>query len=174
MAKTTAEELDEEAQPNRWPVAIAVSVLIHVIVICEIAVAVWPTRSPLPPLVPIAERPNKTPLPEPVRFATPEPPPVPLSNKVVESGTPPVEAQTAAVTTPTATNLPRRNAGASKRPSGADQPAMVSHVVPRSSPTARTTVRRAEEATPAFDSVGEWFRAMSRMRHGDFAPNRTN
>ena len=213
MARTGPEELDEDSQPNRWPVAIAVSVLIHVIVVCEVAVAVWPHRSPLSALAPSAGGPGT---PQPVAVAQPVEPPAPASvaqgtappqdapmamaaiDAPKRSRTPvvdrpstlpmlePVEAakpvdppalppvkrerapDQAVPAAPVVTDAPKRSRPPSVRP----VPSAYAYAAPPPSwsPPARTAAQRREE--PAFDTVGDWFRAMSRMRHGDFAPQR--
>jgi hypothetical protein len=191
MTRTDPVELDDEAQPNRWPLAIAVSVFLHVVVICEVVVAIWPTgmQAPKPNLSPIAAAPIAPALPiatpsEPAVTVASAPAPEPSS---VEPVPPPPAAQPAAARqtaalAPPPSNRPRDRLRPLPRREASEEPVLPAtapaHYAPARptvvTPPPRPIPRPRDETAPAYASVGDWVRAMSRMRNGDFAPRRVD
>jgi hypothetical protein len=195
MARNDPVELDEEAQPNRWPLAIAVSVFLHVVIVCEVIVALWPTgvQAPKPAVSPVAAAPMAPTLPiatpsEPAVTVASVPDPEPPSVGAVPP--PPSAARQTAALAPLPADRPRdrlrpppRREASEQAVSRATAPAHYAparlapaHLAPARVATLppRPITRQRDETAPAYASVGDWVRAMSRMRNGDFAPRRVD
>lgn len=184
-------QFEEVRPPNPWPIAIAVSLAIQAIIVLELLLpyrshladhperppmrptgvyqdagaAALPTPRPAITLQDAGAAPSPTPsapidtLPMlPTRLNTTEPAPI-RNPRIAPAASNPAE--------PRAAGVPVTPAKPGRLPAktSAEQARVVEPSSSRNSPE-RTG------GDPAFDTVGDWFKAMSRMRHGDFAPRR--